>query len=72
MNVNFNKTSGVLKVTNEYDNWNSIADMYHVLQNNIHKINPSGSEFGTFLLPEYDFNDLYFTLLYASNITSNF
>jgi hypothetical protein len=72
MNVNFNKTSGVLKVTNEYSNWNSIAGMYHVLQNNIHKINTSGSEFGPYLLPEYDFNDLYFTLLYASNITGDF
>jgi hypothetical protein len=72
MNVNFNKTSGVLKVTNEYGNWNSITDMYHVLQNNIHKINTSGSEFGPYLLPEYDFNDLYFTLLYASDITGNF
>jgi Tol biopolymer transport system component len=72
MNVNFNKTSGVLKVTNEYGNWNSITDMYYVLQNNIHKINTSGSEFGPYLLPEYDFNDLYFTLLYASDITGNF
>lgn len=72
MNINFNKTSGILSVTNEYGNWNSIADRYFVLQNNINKINTSGNEFGPYLIPEYDFNDLYFTLLYASDVTGNF
>ncbi len=72
MNVNFNKTSGLLKVTNEYGNWASIADRYYVIQNNINKINTSGNEFGPYLIPEYDFNNLYFTLLYASDITGNF
>lgn len=72
MNVFFDKTSGILNVTNEYGNWNSIADKYYVLQNNINKINTSGNEFGPYLIPEYNFNDLYFTLLYASDITGNF
>jgi len=72
MNVNFDKTSGILTVTNKYGNWNSIADRYYVLQNNINKINTSGNEFGPYLIPEYDFNDLYFTLLYASDATGDF
>ncbi|MGZ2371443.1 TolB family protein [Ancylomarina sp. YFZ004] len=72
MNVNFDKSSGNLTVTNEYGNWNSISDRYHVIQNNINKINTSGNEFGPYLIPEYDFNDLYFTLLYASDVTGDF
>lgn len=72
MNVNFNKTTGILSVTNEYGNWNSIADRYFDLQNNINKINTSGNEFGPYLIPAYDFNDLYFTLLYASDVSGNF
>lgn len=72
MNVNFNKTSGILQVTNEYGNWSSRADDYHVIFNNINKINTSGNEFGPYLIPEWDFNDLYFTLLYASDVTGDF
>jgi hypothetical protein len=72
MNINFDKTSGILKVTNEYGNWNHITDGHHVLQYNINKINTSGNEFGPYLIPEYDLNDLYFTLLYASDITGDF
>ena len=72
MNVNFDKTSGVLKVSNKYANWGVFMDDYEAIQDGIRKIKTSGNEFGPYLIAEYDFNDLYFTLLYASDITGNF
>jgi len=72
MNVNFNKTSGILKVTNKYANWGVFENIFDVIKNGINKINTSGNEFGPYLITEYDFNDLYFTLLYASDATGDF
>lgn len=72
MNVNFDKTSGILKVTNKYDNWSSFSDRYEVLKKGIKKINTSKNELGPYLIAEYDFNDQYFTFLYSSDDTGNF
>ncbi|HEY9169314.1 MAG TPA: hypothetical protein VIN72_07500 [Lutibacter sp.] len=72
MNVDFDKMSGILKVTNKYANWASLVDGFEVIKKGINKINTAGNEFGPYLIAKYDFNDLYFTLLYASDITGNF
>jgi hypothetical protein len=72
MNVNFSKMSGKLQITNEYDNWLSIADRYYPIQNNIDKINTMGNEFGPNLIATIDLNETYFTLLYASDVSGNF
>jgi len=72
MNVYFNKTSGVLKVSNEYANWSVFLDDYEVIQDGVRKIKTSGNELGPYLIAEYDFNDLNLTLLYASDISGNF
>jgi len=71
MNVNFDKSTGDLKITDQYDNWLSIADNYYVLQNNINKINTSGNEFGPNLVIDLDFNTYYFTLLYSTDVSGN-
>jgi hypothetical protein len=69
MNVNFDKTSGVLKVTNEYDNWGIYADLYEIIKTGLDKINTTGNEFGPNLLIDYDADNLYFTLLYSTDVT---
>lgn len=71
MNVNFNKTSGILKVTNEYDNWESIRNDYTSIQTGLNKIKSRGNEFGPNLLVEYGLLDITFTLLYSTDITGN-
>ena len=72
MNIDFNKTSGILTVTNDYANNYYLAENYGVIRNGLNKINTLGNEFGPYLIPEYDFDDLFFTLLYASDVTGNF
>ncbi|NEW78017.1 MAG: hypothetical protein GZ086_01040 [Gelidibacter sp.] len=72
MNIDFDKTSGILKVTNKYTNWDVFVDDFEVIKKGLSKINTTGNEFGPYLIVKYDFNDLYFTLLYASDITGNF
>lgn len=72
MNVNFDKTTGELTVGNEYSNWTSVADRFYPIQNNINKIKTSGNEFGPNLIITPDFNDIYFTLLYASDASGDF
>lgn len=74
MNVNFNKTTGKLKVTNEYDNWGIRAEDYGVLVRAVRKINTAGNEFGPYLYPERDkwTGDSEFILMYASDIGGNF
>ena len=72
MNINFNKTSGILKVTNKYDNWGVFSDDFEVLRKGLRKMNTTKNELGPNLIAEYDFNDLYFTFLYATDNTGNF
>lgn len=72
MNVNFDKTNGVLTVTNEYSNWAVYTDDYEVIKKGINKINTTGNELGPNLLTGHDFNKFNFTLLYASDFSGNF
>lgn len=69
MNVNFNKTSGALKVTNEYDNWGFFEDHYKIIKTGLDKIKTTGNEFGPNLLIDYDADNFYFTLLYSTDVT---
>ena len=74
MNVNFDKTSGILKVTNEYSNWGIYQAAYDVINDGLLKMNTAGNEFGPYLL--YNQNSGYtnadFLLLYATDVSGNF
>jgi len=74
MNVNFDKTSGVLKVTNEYSNWGIYISEYGILQNGLKKINTTGNEFGPYLTYSQSdsSSDSDFLLLYATDLDGNF
>ncbi len=71
MNINFNKTSGILKVTNEYANWGVYMEDYEIIKTGLNKIKTSGNEFGPNLITGYSSNALNFTLLYSTDITGN-
>lgn len=71
MNVNFNKTSGKLKVTNKYDNWGIFIDDFNVIKTGLNKIKTIGNEFGPNLEIGYDIVDYNFTLMYATDVTGN-
>jgi hypothetical protein len=71
MNVNFDKTSGILKVTNEYANWEVKRDDYEIIETGLSKIKTSGNEFGPNLVTGYSSNEYNFTLMYSSDITGN-
>lgn len=71
MNVNFNKTSGILKVTNKYDNWGVFMDDYEVIKTGINKIKTGGNELGPNLVTGYYSNNFNFTLLYSTDVTGN-
>lgn len=71
MNVNFNKTSGKLIVTNEYDNWGVFRDDYEIIKTGLNKIKSTGNEFGPNLIAGYDLNEFNFTLMYSSDVTGN-
>lgn len=74
MNVNFDKNTGELKVTNQYDNWSIYAEEYHVLNSALYKANTDGNEFGPYLLHHRNsgFSDIDFLLLYATDEEGNF
>jgi hypothetical protein len=74
MNVNFDKTSGILSVTNEYGNWSVFADDYAIIQSGLKKINTSGNEFGPYLMNIYNTITGYddFLLMYATDFNGNF
>lgn len=71
MNINFDKTTGILKVTNEYANWGVYMDDYNIIRTGLNKIKTSGNEFGPNLLTAYNSNEINFTLLYSTDITGN-
>jgi len=71
MNVNFDKTSGVLEVTNEYANWNSLRTDYEIIKIGISKIKTTGNEFGPNLVIGDRSNEFNFTLLYSTDISGN-
>lgn len=71
MNVNFNKTSGLLKVTNEYDNWGIRMDDFEIIKTGLAKLKTSGNEFGPSLLIGNESNQFNFTLLYSTDVSGN-
>ena len=71
MNVNFDKTSGILKVTNEYANWGVLMEDYEIIKTGLNKIKTTGNEYGPNLLIGYNSNEFNFTLLYSTDITGN-
>ncbi|MDQ2180402.1 hypothetical protein [Marinifilum sp. D714] len=72
MNVNFDKTTGEFTVSNEYSNWGIYKEEYDIIEAGIDKIKSVGNEFGPNLIITRDFNDTYFSLLYASNVSGDF
>jgi len=71
MNVNFNKTSGIFKVTNEYANWGVYSDHYEIIRTGLSKIKTTGNEFGPNLITGYSSNKYNFTLLYSTDVKGN-
>jgi hypothetical protein len=71
MNVNFDKSTGILDVLNEYGNWHSLSSDYYVIDDGLSKIKSSGNEFGPNLLADYGTDRYWFTLLYSSDVTGN-
>lgn len=74
MNVNFDKTSGILKVTNEYSNWSTFMSDYEIIKQGLGKINTIGNEFGPYLLLNRNSSDTGsdFLLMYATDVSGNF
>jgi hypothetical protein len=74
MNVNFDKNTGKLTITNEYGGWNSYREVYSVIENGLNKINTTGDEFGPYLIREWgnNFPEFEFLLLYATDVSGNF
>jgi hypothetical protein len=74
MNVNFDRTSGILKVTNEYSNWGIYSADYEIIKNGLNKINTDGNEFGPYLLPTRNSSDsgFDFLMMYATDVSGNF
>ncbi len=69
MNVNFDKTTGVLTVKPEYANW-GIYQSLGIIKHGLDKVNTAGNEFGPYLVYNgYNFlDDASFLLLCASDI----
>jgi hypothetical protein len=74
MNINFHKTSGVLKVTNEYHNWGVYTEEYDIIKTSLDKINTSGNELGPYLLYNQNSNlsGYEFLLLFSSDTGGSF
>ena len=74
MNVNFDKSTGVLKVTNAYDNWGIRVEDSGILLQAVKKINTIGNEFGPYLIPVFEDSsgDYSFILLYATDKSGDF
>ncbi len=74
MNVNFDKTSGVLKVTNEYANWSTYLNDYTKITGGINKIRTSANELGPYLISIYNQQNSNhdFLLMYATDVNGDF
>ena len=74
MNVDFSKTTGDLKVSNEYGGWNSFVEDYGVLLNAMKRLNSEANELGPNLVysPYQEFTDADLVLLYASDPDGDF
>lgn len=74
MNVNFDKTSGELTVSNEYANWGVYQAEFGILADAVRKVNSTDNELGPYLLYGRDgeFADISFLLLCASDQGGDF
>ena len=74
MNVNFNKSTGVLMVSDVYDNWGIRAEDYGILLQAVKKTITPGNELGPYLVPEFEDStgDFSFALLYSTDKSGNF
>lgn len=74
MNVNFDRTSGILKVTNEYSNWGIYSADFEIIKNALNKINTDDNEFGPNLFLNRNSSDsgFDFLLMYATDVSGNF
>lgn len=70
MKIIFDKTSGILSVTNEHLSSGVYADDFNKIKTGLNKIETAGNEFGPNLMIGYD-SELYFTLLYSTDISGN-
>ena len=74
MNVDFSKTTGDLKVSNDYGGWNSLVEDFGILVYSVRKINTVGNELGPYLVysPYEEFSDAELVLLYATDLEGDF
>ncbi|MEM9672462.1 MAG: hypothetical protein AAF992_07700 [Bacteroidota bacterium] len=71
MNVNFDKTTGELKITNEYANWMVFSEDYEIINQGLQKIRTTANEFGPNLVVDNTPDGFNFTLLYSTDVTGN-
>jgi hypothetical protein len=71
MNVNFDNTSGILKVTYGYDNRGVLAEYYEVIRTGLDRIKTDGNEFGPNMIIGQSIDKFKFTLLYTTDLTGN-
>ena len=69
MNVEFSKTTGDLKVSNEYGGWGTFAEDFEVLATAVSGVNTAANELGPNLVYSryQEFSDADLVLLYASD-----
>ncbi len=74
MNVNFDKNTGKLTITNEYGGWNIYRDVYEIIKDGLKNIRTADNEFGPYLLYDRDgkYPDFDFLLLYATDAGGDF
>jgi hypothetical protein len=74
MNINFHKSSGILKITNEYDNWGIYMEDYEIIRKALTRINTSGNELGPYLLynQNSDLSGYELLLIYSTDAGGNF
>jgi len=75
MDVSFDKTSGVLTVSNTYGSWGYYAEAYSALNKGLYQVNTSANEFGPYVhihLKDPGHGYLDFAILYATDIDGDF
>ncbi len=74
MSVEFSKTTGELKVSNEFGLWNSYGNNFNILRNAQSRVRSTANELGPYLLFERyaEISENDFVLLYASNAGGDF
>lgn len=74
MNVKFEKSTGILTVSDQYDNWGIRGEDFGILLQAVKRTISSGNELGPYLVPEFEDStgDFSFTLLYSTDKSGNF